>query len=85
VDHEVNGLRVPVRDAVALADALERLLKDPDLRRRMGEASRQKAVAEFDERDVIRRTIEVYEDLGVLTPVPVPRKPQKAERRAPAV
>ena len=85
VDHEVNGLRIPVRDPVALADALERLLKDPDLRRRMGQASREKAVAEFDERDVIRRTIEVYETLGVLAPVPPPRKPQVAERTAPAV
>jgi glycosyltransferase involved in cell wall biosynthesis len=85
VDHGVNGLRVPVRDAVALADAIECLLKDPDLCRRMGEASRQKAVSEFDERDVIRRTIEVYEDLGVLAPATPQRRPQMAERQAPAV
>jgi glycosyltransferase involved in cell wall biosynthesis len=85
VDNGVNGLWVPVRDAVALADALERLIRDPELRQRMGEASRRKAVAEFDERDVIRRTIAVYEDLGVLRPVPVPRKPQKVELPATAV
>jgi glycosyltransferase involved in cell wall biosynthesis len=85
VDNEVNGLRVPVRDAVALADAIERLLKDTELRHRMGEAGRRKAVAEFDERDVIRRTIAVYEDLGVLRPLPIPRKPQKVEFPATAV
>jgi glycosyltransferase involved in cell wall biosynthesis len=85
VDPGVNGLRVPVRDSVALADAIELLLKDPDLRRQMGEASRRKAIAEFDERDVIRRTVEVYEELGVLTPAAPSRKPQKVERAAPAV
>src|SRR5690606_24467933 len=31
-----TGLLVPVRDAVALADAIERLAGDRDLRRRMG-------------------------------------------------
>jgi glycosyltransferase involved in cell wall biosynthesis len=72
VEHEVNGLHVPVRDAEALADALERLICDPELRRRMGEASRRKAVAEFDEKLVIGRTLEVYEDMGVLQP-PAPR------------
>ncbi|MDX1934615.1 MAG: glycosyltransferase family 4 protein [Capsulimonadales bacterium] len=68
VDHEMNGLKVPVRDSEALANAIERLLGDPELRERMGKASRQKAVAEFDERDVIRRTLEVYRAMGVLPP-----------------
>jgi phosphatidylinositol alpha-1,6-mannosyltransferase len=35
-------------DADAVADALGRLLDDPDLRRRQGEASRRRAVASFD-------------------------------------
>ena len=29
IEADVTGLLVPVRDAVALADAIERLLKDP--------------------------------------------------------
>lgn len=35
VDHEATGLLVPVRDPVALADALERLFRDADLRGRL--------------------------------------------------
>lgn len=35
----VNGLLVPVGDAQALAEAITALATDPDLRRRMGEAS----------------------------------------------
>jgi len=37
---DVNALVVPVGDAVALADAIERLVRDDALRRRLGAASR---------------------------------------------
>ena len=63
VSHEADGLRVPVRDAAALADAIERLATDPGLRTRLGAAARAKAIAEFDERIVIRRTLDVYREL----------------------
>ena len=39
----VTGLRVPPGDPGALAAALDRLLDDPGLRRRMGEAGRERA------------------------------------------
>jgi glycosyltransferase involved in cell wall biosynthesis len=63
VTHERDGLLVPVRDAGALADAIERLVTDPALRARLAAAAREKAVAEFDERIVIERTLEVYREL----------------------
>lgn len=63
VTHERDGLLVPVRDASALADAIERLVSDPALRARLAAAAREKAVAEFDERIVIERTLEVYREL----------------------
>ena len=59
----VNGFLVPVRDAQSLADAIARLQDDPGLRERMGRASREKVVAEFDERIVIERTLAVYGEL----------------------
>jgi glycosyltransferase involved in cell wall biosynthesis len=59
----IDGLRVPVRDGVALADAIERLARDPDLRTRLGEAARRKAMERFDERIVIARTLDVYREL----------------------
>lgn len=63
VVHEVDGLRIPVRDAIALADAIERLVQHPALRHALGVAAREKAVTEFDERIVIARTLDVYAEL----------------------
>lgn len=63
VRHEVDGLRIPPRDAVALADAIERLVRDGDLRARLAAAAREKAVAEYDERLVVARTMAVYQEL----------------------
>jgi glycosyltransferase involved in cell wall biosynthesis len=56
VDHDVTGLLVEPGDSVALADALERLLADRPLRRRMGRAGREKVLSHFD----IRTNIEEY-------------------------
>ena len=43
-----SGLLVEPRDAKGLADALERLLRDPELRRRLATAGRAKVEREFD-------------------------------------
>jgi glycosyltransferase involved in cell wall biosynthesis len=59
----VDGLLVPVRDAVALAQALAQLQDDPELAARLGRAARHKALSEFDERIVIQRTLAVYAEL----------------------
>lgn len=61
VEDGVNGLLVPVKDSTALASAIERMLATPDRCLEMGEAGRAKMMQEFDDQDVARRTIEVYE------------------------
>ncbi|MCX7999488.1 MAG: glycosyltransferase family 4 protein, partial [Leptospiraceae bacterium] len=43
----VEGFIVPVRDPEAMAEALIRLWKDPELRRKMGEAARKRVLKEF--------------------------------------
>lgn len=48
VEDGVSGLTVPPGDPAALEAALARLLDDPDLRARMGEAGRATVTAEFD-------------------------------------
>jgi glycosyltransferase involved in cell wall biosynthesis len=58
-----NGLLVPVRDARALADAISRLLDQPELRETMGQRGRQIAQNEFGIDLVIAQTIDVYRDL----------------------
>ena len=59
----VDGLLVPARDAAALARAIARLQDDPALAARLGEAARAKALAEYDERNIVARTLEVYRGL----------------------
>ena len=58
----VNGLLVPVRDAVALAAALEKLIGNTTLRRGMGEQSRVRVEAEFGLEAVIAQTLAVYRE-----------------------
>ena len=71
VTHEVDGLLVPVKDATALANAIERLHHDPALARQLGQAARARALIEFDERIVIRQTLAVYGELvGYLGAMP---------------
>lgn len=48
VEDGVTGLLVPPGESVALADALERLCADRELRVAMGVAGRNKAVGEYD-------------------------------------
>ena len=59
----VNGLLVPVRDAAALAAALEKLIGDAALRCRMGEQSRVRAETEFGLETVIAQTLAVYREV----------------------
>jgi glycosyltransferase involved in cell wall biosynthesis len=48
----VEGFIVPPEDAAALADALQKLARDPDLRLRMGEAARLRLMQGFTEAQV---------------------------------
>jgi colanic acid/amylovoran biosynthesis glycosyltransferase len=48
VTNGVDGLVVPQHDPRALADAMERLLTDPDLRHRLGRAAAATAKERFD-------------------------------------
>ncbi len=61
VDDEINGLLVPVKDAPALARAMERMINDPEMRKRMGKVGRKKVELEFDEKIVIQKILEVYD------------------------
>jgi glycosyltransferase involved in cell wall biosynthesis len=61
VDDGINGLLVPVQDAKALAQARMRMIEQPAMRERMGRAGRQKVEQEFDERMVLEKIVQVYE------------------------
>lgn len=61
--HGVDGLHVEPRDAQSLAVLLMNLDDDRGLLRRLGATARQRALSDFDERMVIERTLEVYDEL----------------------
>ncbi|CAN5797760.1 hypothetical protein BH18ACT13_BH18ACT13_09850 [soil metagenome] len=62
VEDGVTGLLVSPHDPAALRAALERLLADAELRRRLGEAAREKARAEFSWDAATKATIAAYRD-----------------------
>ncbi|MFN3420615.1 MAG: glycosyltransferase family 4 protein [Armatimonadota bacterium] len=63
VRDRLNGYLVPTRNAKALADAIEQLVRNPELRMRMGKASRGIAVKEFDERKILKQWLDLYEKI----------------------
>ncbi len=68
VDGE-TGLVVPPRDPAALRAALERLLAEPELRRRLGQAGRERARERFSWDAVTEATLAVYADAaGTMRP-----------------
>jgi L-malate glycosyltransferase len=60
VEHGVNGLLVAPRDHAALAAAIVRMLKDRDLRRRMGDAGFARVRDRFTVERMIAGTAAVY-------------------------
>ncbi len=63
ITDEEHGLLVPPGDVNALAEVIERLLRDRALARRLGQAAQAKFAARFDMRQIIRRTEDLYEQL----------------------
>jgi glycosyltransferase involved in cell wall biosynthesis len=62
VEDGVTGLVVPARDPAALRVAIERLLGDAELRRRLGGAAREAARSRFSWEAATEGTIAAYRD-----------------------
>jgi glycosyltransferase involved in cell wall biosynthesis len=60
----VEGLIVPPADAAALAAALERLARDPEARRRMGQAARARVLDGYTIADVVVALEHSYDHLA---------------------
>jgi glycosyltransferase involved in cell wall biosynthesis len=63
VVHGRNGLLVPTNDPAALADALDRLIKDERLRVSMGTAGREIVLSKYTSSQVNAATLRVYDSL----------------------
>jgi len=59
----IEGFVVPPRDYKAMADRLEQLMLDPELRRRMGQNGRKRVVEHFGIEQQLDKFIECYEEL----------------------
>jgi glycosyltransferase involved in cell wall biosynthesis len=75
----VTGLLVPARDPVALAAALRRYLRDPELRRTHGDAARARVILDFRREVVWEAVLMHYRELtsrqGISGASPAPSKP----------
>lgn len=60
-----SGVLVPERDVIALADAIQTLVEDPVLRRKMGAEGRALAEREFGIEKIVAAHLAVYEKLQV--------------------
>lgn len=58
----VTGFLVPPADPVALADKLERLVKDPALRQRFGAAGRSRIIERFTLQAMVAKIARVYDE-----------------------
>ena len=75
IDEEQTGLLVDPRNTEALAEALERLIRDPDLRRRFGAAGPARISAKsMTGEKMVRRYADLYEDVLAKSP-PRHRRP----------
>jgi glycosyltransferase involved in cell wall biosynthesis len=63
VVHEKTGLLVPRREPQVLAAAIQLILSDPALARRLGEAARVRAQREFSAEVMVQRISEAYASL----------------------
>lgn len=58
-----SGLLVPVKDSVALADAIQCLIEDPELCQKMGQAGRALAEREFSIEKIVDAHLAIYKEL----------------------
>ena len=63
VRNNENGFLVPIRDHIALANALQTLIQDPKLRKRMGVRGREIVLEEFTEEKIVGETLLLYDSL----------------------
>jgi glycosyltransferase involved in cell wall biosynthesis len=62
IEDGVTGFLVPVGDAVALRETIKRVLADPELRRRIGDAARARVAATCSWERVTEQTLRLYAD-----------------------
>jgi len=60
--HMKTGILVPPRDPYALAEAIDFLIENPDIRNRIGKAARQRVLKTFTWENAARQMVNVYQE-----------------------
>lgn len=63
IEPETTGLLVPVRDVMALADAIQSLIENPNRRKQLGASGRALAEREFTIEKVVDAHLAIYQEL----------------------
>ena len=56
-----TGILIPVKNSIALANAIEKLLQDQNLQKLMGKAGRVLALNKFDLKNIVPQIVKLYE------------------------
>lgn len=64
ITSDETGLLVPVKDPVALANAIQKLIENPGLRKRMGKAGRELAEDAFSIEQIVAQHLNIYEEVS---------------------
>lgn len=63
IEHDADGLMFDPADPADVRETIGRLLGDPALRQRLGEAGREKARARFHPKRVAEAHLEIYREV----------------------
>jgi glycosyltransferase involved in cell wall biosynthesis len=63
IEPNVTGLLCKVKDANSLANAIERLILDKELRNSMGKLGRELAEKDFDINRIVKKHFDIYEEI----------------------
>ncbi len=63
VENGKNGFLVPVKDVKSLGEKIEVLINNKELREKFGNYGREKVVKEFDIKIVVKKYLELYEEV----------------------
>lgn len=63
IEPNQTGILVPIKNAEALADAIQYLIENPENRAKMGKAGRKLAENVFDVNNVVEQHLDIYQEL----------------------
>jgi N,N'-diacetylbacillosaminyl-diphospho-undecaprenol alpha-1,3-N-acetylgalactosaminyltransferase len=64
-EDNLNGFLVPIKDYKALANKIDILIKDRNLREKFAKNGRIKAINEFDIKIIVKKYMKIYKEICV--------------------